>query len=134
MDIELQALVVDDTPLNLKLLGALLTANGFQVQTATSAEAALELLRTKPFGILFLDIRLPGMDGLALARLLRADPAYKRLVIVAVTASAMKADEASALAAGCDAFVTKPINTRAFVPFVVSLLARLRQLGRRTSE
>ena len=125
-ELELHALVVDDTPLNLKLLGTLLTANGFHVETATSAEAALELLGAKQFGIMFLDIRLPGMDGLALARKLRADPVYKKLVIVAVTASAMKTDEASALAAGCDAFVTKPINTRALVPFVVNLIARCR--------
>lgn len=119
-----QALVVDDTPLNLKLLETLLAANGFEVQTATSAEAALELLVAKRFGILFLDIRLPGMNGLALTRMLRADPVYKKLVIVAVTASAMKTDETSALAAGCDAFVTKPIDTRTLVPFVVDLLAR----------
>lgn len=124
--VELQALVVDDTPLNLKLLGMLLTANGFQVATATSAEAALELLRTRSFGIMFLDLRLPGMDGLTLARKLRTEPAHEKLVIVAVTASAMKTDEASALAAGCNAFVTKPINTRALIPFVVGLLARSR--------
>jgi two-component system, cell cycle response regulator DivK len=125
-ELEHQALVVDDTPLNLKLLGRLLAANGFEVQSATSAEEALECLVAKRFGILFLDIRLPGMDGLALTRILRADPVHHKLVIVAVTASAMKTDEASALAAGCDAFVTKPINTRALVPFVVNLLARLR--------
>ncbi|MEO8845468.1 MAG: response regulator [Kofleriaceae bacterium] len=125
-ELEMQALIVDDTPLNLKLLRTLLTANGFQVQTAGSAEEALQLLAAKRFGIMFLDLRLPGMDGLALARMLRGDPVYNKLVIVAVTASAMKTDEAAALAAGCDAFVTKPINTRALVPFIVTLLARCR--------
>jgi len=118
------ALVVDDLPLNLKLLSALLAANGFAVQTATSAEAALVVLAGSPVDVVLLDLRLPGMDGLTLARTLRADPRYRDLVIVAVTANAMKSDEVAALAAGCNAFVSKPINTRALIPLVTHLLAR----------
>jgi CheY-like chemotaxis protein len=117
-----RALVVDDTPLNLKLLTALLRANGFEIETAESAETARELLAAQAFDLLLLDLRLPGLDGLSLARALRADPAYAGLVIVAVTAHAMKTDREAALAAGCDAFVTKPIDTRALVPLVRSLV------------
>lgn len=117
-----RTLIVDDTPLNLKLLSALLVANGFPVTTATSAEEAAPLLAAERFELLLLDLRLPGMDGLAFARQLRADPVHARLVIVAVTANAMKTDEAAAFAAGCDGFVTKPIDTRTLVARLAALL------------
>ena len=120
----LHALVVDDLPLNLKLLSTILSANGFTVQTAMTAEAALTLFASVHFDVLLLDLRLPDIDGLTLARTLRADPAHRDLVIVAVTANAMKTDEAAALAAGCNAFVSKPINTRTLIPLVTHLLAR----------
>jgi CheY-like chemotaxis protein len=116
-----RALVVDDTPLNLKLLSALLRANGFEVTTAESAEAARELLVERRFDLLLIDVRLPGIDGLTFTRTLRADPAHRDLVIVAVTAHAMKADEAAALDAGCNAYVSKPIDTRALIPLLGSL-------------
>ncbi len=116
-----RALVVDDTPLNLKLLVALLRANGFAVESAETAEQAQDKLAATPYDVLLLDLRLPGMDGLELARRLRTDPAQRGLVIVAVTANAMKTDETAALAAGCDAFVTKPIDTRALVPLLRKL-------------
>jgi CheY-like chemotaxis protein len=116
-----RALVVDDTPLNLKLVVALLRANGFVVESAETAEAARDKLAAAPFDVVLLDLRLPGMDGLELARHLRADPAQRGLVIVAVTANAMKTDEAAARDAGCDAFVTKPIDTRALVPLLREL-------------
>ncbi|HEX4450946.1 MAG TPA: response regulator [Kofleriaceae bacterium] len=119
-----RALVVDDTPLNLKLVVALLRANGFAVESAESAEQARDKLAEAPFEVVLLDLRLPGMDGLELTRCLRADPAQRGLVIVAVTANAMKTDEAAALEAGCDAFVTKPIDTRALVPLLRKLTRR----------
>jgi CheY-like chemotaxis protein len=110
--VTIEALIVDDAPLNLKLLSVLLAANGYAVRGAGSAEQALEVLADYQPRLLLVDIRLPGMDGLSLVRLLRADPRYQDLVIVAVTASAMKGDEEIALAAGCDSYVTKPVNTR----------------------
>lgn len=116
-----RALVVDDTPLNLKLLVALLRANGFTVESSETAEEARDKLAATPFDVVLLDLRLPGMDGLELARRLRTDPAHRGIVIVAVTANAMKTDEAAAYAAGCDAFVTKPIDTRALVPLLRKL-------------
>jgi CheY-like chemotaxis protein len=118
------ALVVDDTPINVKLLAALLKANGFVVTIATTGEAALDLVSKNEFGVMLLDLRLPGIDGLTVARTVRADPRHHQLLIVAVTASAMKSDVAAALEAGCDAFVSKPVNTRTLVPTLVGLLAR----------
>jgi CheY-like chemotaxis protein len=120
----MNALVVDDTPINVKLLTALLKANGFAVTIATTGEAALELVEQSEFGLILLDIRLPGIDGLTVARRVRADPRHRQLLIVAVTASAMKTDVAAALDAGCDAFISKPINTRTLIPTLQGLLAR----------
>jgi two-component system cell cycle response regulator DivK len=120
----LNALVVDDTPVNVKLITALLKANGFAVTIATTGEAALEVVKRTEFRLVLLDLRLPGIDGLTVARTLRADPVHRQLVIVAVTASAMKTDVAAAIEAGCDAFVSKPINTRTLVPTLQGLLAR----------
>jgi CheY-like chemotaxis protein len=120
----IDVLVVDDTPLNLKLLSVLLDTQGYRVRTATTAEEALALLTTYVPRLLLVDIRLPGMDGLALVRELRAAPRLSSLVIVAVTASAMKGDEKAALEAGCDGYVTKPIDTRALPGQLVVWLAR----------
>jgi CheY-like chemotaxis protein len=70
-----------------------------------------------------MDLQLPGMDGLELTRRLKADPAYRDIVIVAVTASAMKGDEQRAMDAGCDGYVTKPIDTRSMPALVERYLA-----------
>jgi two-component system cell cycle response regulator DivK len=123
-DAAINTLVVDDTPANVKLLATLLKANGFAVTIATSGEAALETMQRTEFRLVLLDLRLPGIDGLTVARTLRSDPVHRQLVIVAVTASAMKTDVAAALGAGCDAFISKPINTRTLVPMLHDLLAR----------
>jgi CheY-like chemotaxis protein len=120
----LQTLVVDDTPVNVKLVTALLKANGFAVTVATSGEEALDLVKTTEFGLMLLDVRLPGIDGLTVARTVRSSSLRLQPVIVAVTASAMKTDVAAALEAGCDAFVSKPINTRTLIPLLRDLLAR----------
>lgn len=120
-------LVVDDTPANVKLVTALLKANGFVVTIATSGEAALDLVKTTGFALLLLDLRLPGIDGLTVARTVRSSARHPQPVIVAVTASAMKTDVAAALEAGCDAFVSKPINTRTLIPLLRDLLARGRR-------
>lgn len=117
-------LVVDDVEVNLKLLAVLLTSRGYRVRTATSAEAALEILATYRPALVLLDVRLPGMSGLELARRLRADVEYARMVIIAVTANAMKGDREAALAAGCDAYVTKPIDTRTLPALLEQELGR----------
>jgi CheY-like chemotaxis protein len=120
----MRTLIVDDLPLNVKLLSALLRAHQFTVSTAMSAEEAKTALTSGTFELLLLDIRLPGMDGLTFAKLLRADPAYDGMTIIAVTANAMKSDEALAIEAGCDGYVTKPIDTRKFIPYVHGLLGK----------
>lgn len=123
-----KVLAVDDTPLNLKVISKLLVSKGYDVTTATSAEEALETLITLKPELLLVDLRLPQgkMDGLSLVRIVRADPMHAGMVIVAVTASAMKGDDTVALAAGCDAYVTKPIDTRTLPDYLASLLSARR--------
>ena len=105
-------LIVDDNPTNLKLVAYLMKANGYEVSTAIDAVAALADIRDKPPALILMDVQLPGIDGLELTRQLKADPATRDIIIVAVTAYAMKGDQDKAVAAGCDDYVTKPIDTR----------------------
>lgn len=121
-----QILIVDDIEFNVKLLRALMTAHGYAVHSATSAEEAAPLLATTTFACVLLDLSLPGQSGLELTRQLRRDPAYANLVIIAVTAHAMKGDKEEALAAGCNAYVAKPIDTRALPKLVADEIAKLR--------
>ncbi|HJZ95936.1 MAG TPA: response regulator [Candidatus Solibacter sp.] len=105
-------LIVDDTPVNLKLTRILLVNEGYRVRTAASAEEALELLRTFHPDLILADIQLPGMDGLEMTRRIKRNPQTSGITVVALTAFAMKGDEQKALDAGCDGYITKPIDTR----------------------
>jgi len=106
--------IVDDHPVNLELAKVLLVLEGYEVHTAADAESALLLLPDLRPDLILMDVQLPGMDGLELARRLKADPLHKNARIVALTAYAMKGDEEKALAAGCDGYMSKPIDTRTF--------------------
>lgn len=117
-------LVVDDHVANLKLLDFVLVRQGYEVRTAASAEETLVLLQDWQPRLILLDLQMPGMGGLELTRRLKADPAMRRIVIVAVTAAAMKGDDRTAYEAGCDGYVSKPIDTRALPGLVAELLAK----------
>jgi CheY-like chemotaxis protein len=104
-------LIVDDNPINLKLLRITLKVAGYDVQTAVDAEQAMSVLAAFRPRLVLMDLQLPGMDGLELTRRLKADPATRDAIIVAVTAYAMKGDKERAFDAGCDGYVTKPIDT-----------------------
>ena len=117
-------LIVDDNATNLKLVAYLMKANGYTVDTALDAESAIVAIRNHHPDVILMDIQLPGIDGLELTRRLKADPATRDIVIVAVTAYAMKGDQAKALAAGCDDYITKPIDTRALPETIARHLAR----------
>lgn len=115
-------LIVDDNAANLKLARVLLTGEGYDVRTAMNAEEALAEMATRRPRLILMDIQLPGMDGLALTRRLKADPATRDVVILALTAYAMKGDEERVLAAGCNGYVSKPIDTRALPKLVAEYL------------
>lgn len=116
-------LVVEDNALNLELATELLSAHGHTVVATRTAEEGLRLARTERPDLILLDVRLPGMDGLAAVRVLKRDPETHSILTVAMTAQAMAGDEAAALAAGFDAYVTKPIDTRTFPGLVARLLS-----------
>ena len=105
-------LIVDDNPVNLKLARVLLASEGYEVRTATDAEEAWQVLESFSPRLILMDIQLPGIDGLELTRRLKGDPARRSTIILALTAYAMKGDQERMLAAGCDGYVAKPIDTR----------------------
>ena len=117
-------LIVDDNPLNLKLAKLVLETEGYRVETAIDAEEALKLLDTALPRLILMDIQLPGMDGLELARRLKRDTATAGVAIVAVTAYAMTTDEQKAMAAGCDGYIRKPFNTSTLPDLVAHYVHR----------
>lgn len=117
-------LVVEDNATNAKLMMHVLTTRGYEVLVAHDAETALEYIQRQPPDAVLLDIQLPRIDGLDLVRQLRADDASRGLLVVAVTAYAMEGDRNKALAAGCDEYITKPIDTRAFPVALARLIER----------
>jgi len=115
-------LIVDDNPANLKLARVLLSGEGYEVRTAADAEEALSVLKGFSPRLILMDLQMPGMDGFELTRRLKADPATRGIVILALTAYAMKGDEERARAAGCDGYVAKPIDTRALPGLIARYL------------
>jgi CheY-like chemotaxis protein len=105
-------LVVDDAPVNLKLADILLRKEGYQVHAVPDAEEALRVLRSFLPKVMLVDIQLPGIDGLELTRRVKQDPRTRDVTVIALTACAMKGDEERAMAAGCDGYITKPIDTQ----------------------
>ncbi len=117
-------LIVDDNPVNLKLARVLLSSEGYAVRTAQDADEALVALGESRPRLILMDIQLPGMDGLELTQRLKADPATRDILIVAMTAYAMKGDYEKALSAGCDGYVPKPIDTRGLPGVIAKYLGR----------
>lgn len=126
-----KVLVIEDNQLNLKLVRSLLDLNGFDVVEAMSAESGIERAgETKP-DLILMDIQLPGMDGLEATRILKADQELGKIPVVALTSYAMQGDEKRTLDAGCSGYISKPIDTRAFIPKLENLLGQQpRQLSR----
>ena len=108
----MKILVIEDRAVDLKLADLVLSTAGYDVSTAESAEQAIAAIKEDRPRLIFLDIDLPGMDGLTLARNLKADSATRDIHVVAVTAYLEHYPKVVALAAGCDAYLLKPINTR----------------------
>jgi two-component system cell cycle response regulator DivK len=115
-------LVVDDNPANAALVSFLLKKKGYEVRTAADAVEALAMVRDYAPRLIMMDIQLPGMDGLELTKRLKADPATRQTIIIALTAYAMKGDEERARQAGCDGYVSKPIDTRTLPALVAEYL------------
>jgi len=117
-------LVVEDNPMNLELVRDILTAEGYEVLEAADGATGVAIATLERPALILMDLQLPRLDGLEAARLIRADPRLAGIPIVAVTAHAMKGDDEKARAAGCDGFVTKPIQVREFAATVAAFLKR----------
>jgi two-component system, cell cycle response regulator DivK len=117
-----QILVIEDNQVNLELVTDLLEVQGFNVRHARTAEEGIRLAQENCPDLILMDVSLPGMDGLAATKVLRANPITCRLTIIALTAHAMKGDEELALSAGCDGYLAKPIDTRTFARKVAGFI------------
>ncbi len=117
-------LIVDDNPVNMKLIRVLLAGEGYDVRTAADAQEALNILKELHPDLILMDIQLPGIDGLELTRRLKSDPATRDIAILGLTAYAMKGDEERILAAGCDGYIPKPIDTRTLPHLIAGYLQK----------
>ena len=119
-----RVLVVEDNPSNLDLARMVLEGNGLVVDTASSGPEGLEKARHLRPDLILMDMQLPGVDGLAVTRQLKADPATAHIKVVALTANALKGSEEQALAAGCSGYIAKPIELKKFMLQVTNFLEK----------
>ena len=115
-------LIVDDNPIDLKLVGELLEIKGFSVECVSDAEQAQRTLTRMLPDLILVDIALPGMDGLTFTRRLKADDRLRHVPVVALTAFAMRGDEERAAAAGCRTYIVKPIDIKRFAEQISEIL------------
>ncbi len=123
-----RVLVVDDTLANVKLLQARLTAEYFEVLTASSGREAIDLLKVQRVDVIILDVMMPGMDGFEVCRRIKQNPSIMHLPVIMVTALDQPTDKILGLKAGADDFLTKPIDDMALTTRVKNL-ARLKMLN-----
>jgi CheY-like chemotaxis protein len=123
-------LVVDDNLLNIELVSFVLGTGGFEVEAAQDAAQAMARLAAVRPDLILMDVLMPGTDGLELTRRLKADPATRGIPVIAFTALALKEDAARIAAAGCDGYLTKPVDVTTFAGRVHDYLADHRAAGR----
>lgn len=116
-------LIVEDNAFNMKLARFLLTDAGYTVLAADNAEDGLKLAREHGPPLVLMDIHLPGMDGIAAAQCLRADPVTRSAKLLAITASAMKGDRERIIAGGFDGYLAKPFRKDDLLDAVRAALA-----------
>jgi CheY-like chemotaxis protein len=107
-------LLVEDNAQNRRLAQFLLTSHGYVVYEAITGPEAIELARAHLPHLILMDLRLPGLDGYEVTKALKGDDRTRQIPVIALTAFAMEGDREKALQAGCDGYITKPIDTRRF--------------------
>jgi CheY-like chemotaxis protein len=111
-----RVLVVEDNDMNMQLVEYLLEEGGYQIVKAASGEDALSIARGgDPVDLILMDIHLPGIDGLSVVREMKTDERTKAIPILALTAHAMRGDRDRFLEAGCDGYISKPIDVKTFL-------------------
>lgn len=119
-----RVLVVEDNDMNMQLVEYLLEEGGVNIVKATSGEEALKITRSAdPFDLILMDIHLPGMDGLSVVREMKGDARTSRVPILALTAHAMRGDKDRFLDAGCDGYISKPIDVKTFLSSIEQYLS-----------
>jgi CheY-like chemotaxis protein len=119
-----RVLVVEDNDMNMQLVEYLLEEGGYQIVKAASGEDALSIARSgDPVDLILMDIHLPGIDGLSVVREMKTDDRTKAIPILALTAHAMRGDRDRFLEAGCDGYISKPIDVKTFLTSVRQYLA-----------
>lgn len=119
-------LVVEDNPVSMELMVELLSPRGFEVHACSDGGEVMRRAKAHRPDLILLDINLPNIDGLAVARMLREDPETRATTILAVSAYTMAGDEERVLKAGCDGFIAKPIDTKTLLSTVSTFLQRRR--------
>jgi CheY-like chemotaxis protein len=117
-------LVVEDNPVNLELVTELLEQEGCEVLAAHSAEVGIQLAQAERPNLVLMDVELPGMTGYEATRRLKATPATASIPVLVLTSHAMRGEVAEAREVGCDAYLAKPLDTRAFREALRRLLPR----------
>ena len=107
-------LLAEDNPQNRRLAQFLLCSHGYTVYEAVTGPEAIELARMHSPQLILMDLRLPGLDGYEVTKALKEDDRTKQIPVIALTAFAMEGDREKALQAGCDGYITKPVDTKHF--------------------
>ena len=113
-------LVIEDNELNMKLMRGVFRLGGYQIIEAYDAESGIHLAREHQPFLILMDIQLPGMDGLKATQIIKTDPELRDIPVVALTGFAMQCDEEKALNAGCDGYITKPIDVEEVIEIIES--------------
>jgi CheY-like chemotaxis protein len=116
-------LIVEDNPVHMKLIEMTLRAKNYTLLKANDGEEALDMAIREPPNLVIMDINLPGMTGFETSKKLRENPAFSHIPVIAITAYAMKGDREKIIEAGCDAYLSKPINTRELPGVIAELLS-----------
>jgi CheY-like chemotaxis protein len=118
-----KVLIVEDNPMNMRLIEMILKSDNYLLLKARDGEEALAIAAIDHPDLVLMDIRLPRLSGLEVARRLRKKAQFSHTPIIALTAHAMKGDEEKAIEAGCNSYVSKPIDTRKLPRLVADMLA-----------
>lgn len=117
-------LIVEDTPLHMKLMEMTLRIQNYTLLKATDGEEALDIAAREQPDLILMDIRLPNMSGFEAAKKLKENPALSHIPIIAITAHAMSGDRDKIIASGCDTYLTKPVDTRQLPGVIAEMLLR----------
>ena len=119
---------MEDNPLNMKLLEILLRPKNYTLLEAVDGEEALDIATREQPDLIVMDIQLPKMSGLEVTKKLRQMPVFNSIPIIALTAYAMKGDKERFIAAGCNAYLPKPINTRELPEMISRMLQQSQKI------